>query len=953
MANARARTTWIGHVVSHTHWDRAWYLPAEGYRPHLIRTVLQVVAALESDPGFRYFLLDGQSVVLEDVVEVLPELRPRLEALVRRGRLLVGPFYTMPDEFLVAGESLVRNLAIGVAVAEGFGRSMKVGYLPDTFGHVAQLPQILRGFGIGSFVFTRGLGDEAETVGTEFWWEAPDGSRVLAVYQADGYGNLALLGIPSGRRPGETSADPELAVSQLRATVERLLRQGPSTQHLLLGHGGDHLPLQPGVSGLLETLNRRGLPEGVELVHSNLPAYVEAVEKELAGRPSKLPILSGELHGSRRVPVLSGVFSSRIYLKQMNHQAETLLVHLAEPLAAWALVFGGEDLRPLLRFAWKELLKCHPHDDICGCGVDAIHRDAEARFARVVRLGEAVVSEAFWSRAVPKLGEITVFNPGPRPGMAPVVAEVWLPQGEGTAGSLAVEDGSGRRWAAVRLAAREAAGWLGGWERGEPAEVDPAEDRNVPWRPDVLGPAGAGVGLSWQGRWKPEGVERAFIAFVPELPAVGFRAFRVIPGSDKGWSTFQLLRAGGDGEAVFAENRWYRVQFVDGALQVLHRPSGRLLPRTHLWEDQADAGDTYNFSPLPGDRPVIVDPVVVRAEVAEAGPVRAVLQIEGEMRLPAALDRSRGRRSTEQVTLPFRTRVVLWADVDRIDFETVLTQRARDHRLRVLFVSDIPRREVRHVWADSKFAVVQRPVEPQRGEGWVELPATTQASDRFIALERGTGDRMAGLAVFHAGTPEYEVTEVDGQAAIALTLVRAVGWLSRPDLSTRRDNAGPQVPTPDAQCLRTLRYRYALVAYEGDWATAQLPAKAAEFVALPRAFPARLDIALASQASDCGISLVTVESRPTGALVLSAVKPWMAEREPSGFRGLVVRLYNPSPVEATGLVRLGVACRRIWATDLAENPGREVPAKRVAPSGTEFEVRLRPGQIGTWAAEAD
>src|SRR5215469_15623097 len=171
-------------LVPHTHWDREWYLTFQQFRMKLVRAVDKVLEALETDPEFSYFMLDGQTIVLEDYLEVRPENAERLQRLAQQGRLLIGPWYLQPDEFLVGAESLIRNLQTGRRMAEPYGGAMPVGYVPDTFGHNAQLPQILRGFGLDTAVFWRGLLPEVES--GAFRWVAPDGSDVLVVWLHDG-----------------------------------------------------------------------------------------------------------------------------------------------------------------------------------------------------------------------------------------------------------------------------------------------------------------------------------------------------------------------------------------------------------------------------------------------------------------------------------------------------------------------------------------------------------------------------------------------------------------------------------------------------------------------------------------------------------------------------------------------------------------------------------------------
>ncbi|MFZ5951278.1 MAG: glycoside hydrolase, partial [Candidatus Rifleibacteriota bacterium] len=141
-----------GFVISHTHWDRAWYLPFQAYRLRLVRMIDDLLELLESDDSFKCFTLDGQTVLLEDYLEIRPQNLVRLQKLVQASRLFIGPWYTLPDLFIPCGESVIRNLQLGLNIAREFGEPMKIGYLPDPFGHFAQLPQILQGFDISSFI---------------------------------------------------------------------------------------------------------------------------------------------------------------------------------------------------------------------------------------------------------------------------------------------------------------------------------------------------------------------------------------------------------------------------------------------------------------------------------------------------------------------------------------------------------------------------------------------------------------------------------------------------------------------------------------------------------------------------------------------------------------------------------------------------------------------------------
>ena len=170
------------HLISHTHWDREWYLTFQQFRMRLVKLVDSLLHILETNPEFSHFNFDGQTIVLEDYLEIKPQNRERLEKYIQEGKIAVGPWYILPDEFLVSPEATVRNLLLGHKIAKVFGQVMKIGYIPDPFGHLSQMPQILRGFDIDNIILWRGFGGEAEQTDSEYYWEGPDGSRLLLIH---------------------------------------------------------------------------------------------------------------------------------------------------------------------------------------------------------------------------------------------------------------------------------------------------------------------------------------------------------------------------------------------------------------------------------------------------------------------------------------------------------------------------------------------------------------------------------------------------------------------------------------------------------------------------------------------------------------------------------------------------------------------------------------------------
>lgn len=793
-------------VVPHTHWDREWYLCFEEFRFHLVEALDRVLSLLGSHPRYK-FTLDGQVIPLLDYLEIRPERAELLRRYIREGRLLVGPWYVQPDEFLVSGEALVRNLLLGTRIARDFGGAMLEGYVPDAFGHIAQLPQILRGFGIESAFVMRGADEACEKAGgADFVWKAPDGSGVLCHAMEAGYCNAerilpdpAELTLPLSRLVEMGVLDP--AKDPFAAFLE-LTRERSATGVVLLLNGCDHRGPQMDLPRVLEELAKR-LP-GWEFPIGTLGDYVERL-REVEDR---LPELSGELRTAKRHPILAGVLSARMYLKQENFVVQGLLERYAEPLSALARAIEGSDLRPFLRKAWELLLQNHAHDSICGTGVDPIHREMEVRFARAEAIAREVAHRALATVGTAFSGDdedgcIVVFNPAP-------------------------------------------------WERRAEVEAAVAGEGGLS---HLVGPSGEEVPCSVRGKGLVsegilEGVRHRtarVISFQDVLPPLGVKVYRVGHGEEeRGKGT---LLVGND----TIENEFYRVTLhSDGTLDLLDKETGDLYRELNLLEDSGDAGDEYNYAPPPEDALVTSAGLAGEIRVVEDLPWKASLRVNFEYSLPLSLTPDRRGRSQERVGVPVSFTVTLHRGIKRLDIVAEVENRARDHRLRVAFPTGI--RAERSI-AEDAFWVMERPTTPPSGKEWIEIPPTTHPQKSFVAVEDG----KRGFAVLNRGLPEYEATP-DG--AIYLTLLRCVGWLSRDDLSTRRGHAGPPYETPEAQCLGRHRFEYAIYTYSGTWEESGLLRTAWEFTSPP------LTTAVKGGSSAVK-SLLSLE--PAGA-VLSAVK---------------------------------------------------------------------------------
>ena len=791
-------------VVPHTHWDREWYRPFEHFRLELGRVVDGVLDVLERDPEFRSFTLDGQAIVLEDYVAVRPENAGRLKALLRAGRIEVGPSYVLPDEILVGAEPLVRNLLLGRAVCKQFGTEPSpVGYLPDSFGHPLQMPQILAGFGIETMIFSRGLGDELDEVGVAFRWRAPDGSDVVALQQLPEYGNFAGV------------RDPDDGERRVRWIVGRfgsaLARAGIDA--VLLCNGTDHVPVVPELPSVCDELERR-FPDS-EFTITSYADYVRAV-----GTP-ELPAYTGELLGARLHNILRGVNSARLYIKRANELAEQRLV-AAETLAALRTLrdgssFPGSDFT----LAWRDLLECHPHDTICGCSCDEVHRDALARYESLGRTLSVLEARSLAA----------------------------LAGSEGPASSVGVIN--------VLPCARRGVVEIPGFEPAE-VELDGFSARTI-----------------------------ELVAAASAAPA---------PDPDRSIATI--------------ENDRFRVEVAgDGTLTLLDKRTGREFPHLHRLEDEFDRGDLYNFCPVEGDRGWRSQGAEVR--VLRQSPLVSELELRIDATRPAGLD-AQWRPVGETAPLRVRTVVRLVRGSGRVEFRTIVDNASRDHRLRAVFPIGTADGPVR---AEGQFALVRRPLVPAPPRAdWVEPPDPTQHTLGAVAL--------GPLGLLTKGLPEYEARVIGGEPELCLTLLRCVGLISQPDgLPSRPRTAGPQVATPEGQCLGRHECEYALLA----------GTDAIDDLALLRA----------SQDYRAGFVTTPTPVQFASPLTLEGDVVFSCLKGAEDGDGLILRCFNPAHEAASVRVRGPVASSLSRLDETAEQPLPEGDVQ-VAPFQIA-SVRLRRG----------
>ncbi|NUO79280.1 hypothetical protein HUU05_04320 [candidate division KSB1 bacterium] len=904
------------HVVSHTHWDREWSQSFQQYRMRLVRMADRLLELLERAPEYRYFVFDGQTLVLEDYLQIRPENRERLKNLIQGGRLEIGPWYVLPDEFLASGEALVRNLLHGHQTGAQFGSVMKVGYVPDSFGHVAQLPQILRGFQIDNFIFTRGLGDEEATLGTEFLWNAPDGSRVLAINQRKGYCNGNHLGFENNAEHGAELPRFDLLVDYFKQEIAELgghAKPGSDgTCNLLINNGCDHQEPQAELPRMLAYVNNV-LPE-IQIEHTSFSRFVHALRR--AGLA--LTEWSGEIHSSKRHFILSGVLSSRVYLKQLNDACETLLTQMAEPLGIllWHRA-GQESYHGFLNHAWKTLLQNHPHDSIGGCSIDQVHRDMLPRFAEVKQMGKLVVSTA-----MDYLAARVQHNDAPAVVVANTLAfprtqvlrSFMLVPPAYSLKKMTLVDPVGKP-IPTHIIKTRTLGSRPGYELPE-AFLRTASLNSAGIRPIDHATKQAQVQHDFaaydlaprkrEQSWKL--VELEYLA--PNVPGLGYRTYAL-----RETDTIPLeqpLKVKG----TTVENQFFRVRFAsDGTFVLYHKATKRQYGPVNVLEDSADIGDEYDYAPAKGGT-IWSRNRRGKMKFIHRSPLAVEVEVQSALPLPAKFERERQRRSKKNVVCQLHWKFTVTAASPYVQVELTLHNLAEDHRLRVHAPTPIP---ATSTFAGQPFHLTERPLKKPAGKDWIQPPAPTSPMQRLCGVE----DRRGGLALLTHGLHEYEAIKERKGIALAVTLLRCVGWLSRPDLATRPDNAGPQYVAPEAQCLGEQKFHYAFMPYAAGARTHALATHAQSY-RVPM-----LEEQCTGKISNQPPEYSLLQCEPE-ALVVTAVKK-CEQRNTT-----IVRFYNASHERVKGKCTWGAPLTHAWRVNLAEDRLEEIPI--IAKSRLELDV---------------
>ena len=791
-------------VVSNTHWDREFRRSFEKTRRNLLIMLDTTLDILENDSEYHSFTMDGHSIMIDDYLEMRPERREQVEKFIKEGRLIIGPYFTLPEEFTISHEAIVRNLMFGRATVEKYGgKTGTVAYTPSSWGQTGQLPQIFADFGLTHMMFYRGIShDEAPA---EYIWEAPDGTQMLAsrfalycrynwYYQvhravsrnrvwnkdyqwgefdevpfrpADGY-------VGAGVNYDLKSPVANYNKENLKQAILDMLEEekGHFTTPVFLGMNGHDISVAfPRESEVIK--DAKELFDGeIEIEHTDLEGFWKDAEKYL--ERDKMTVLKGErrsyLKEGKWTYLFPGTISARTYLKQADFDAYTALTYIAEPLNAIA----ENDSKNYLTRGWRYLLSCHSHDANGGCAPDEVCKDMEYRYRKARDIADIVADDAMIEIAKnlspdgqdKRIVQLVVYN------TLPFERDVIVPL------DIDVPDFFGNG-----------------------IEIDGVEMQAI-----TSGKSSVFVDSIWEVPTILDSVNHRFYAKFKNVPALGYRTYEIKPAQHK-----LLKRPGIAYENILENNKIKAAVNGNGTIDVIYKATGKEYKGLNYLSSQGEVGNAWAHVSPEFDKKYMSIGANAKVYVTESGKLTGSISAEFDFEVPESCEINPSEIYTK---IPVKITYTLDADADYIKVVTEIDNKAKDHWLRANFPTEI---KTDFSVCDSHFDIVKHDIEIPDSTGWVEQAFGMQPLRTFAALT----DDNDGFAVMPKGLFEYEVFD---DSTIALTLLRAcrIKLAVSEEKQTELDDEG-------VQCPGRHKYEYAMCFNASDYT--ELPNKAAEIFA--------------------------------------------------------------------------------------------------------------------------
>ena len=768
------------HVVPHSHWDREWYFTTSRSKVYLMKDLKDVLDTLESNPDFKYFMVDAQGSLLDDYIKWMPQDKDRITKLVKEKKLVIGPWYTQTDQLVISGESIVRNMYYGMKRCETFGGYMNVGYVPDSFGQSGNMPQIYKEFGIDDTLFWRGVSDDMVNH-TDYNWRGDDGSVVFTTQIPFGY----YIG-------GNIPEDPKQSEEFWQKECFEKAGGRSATKHIYFPNGFDQAPIRTNLPEIIKERNEKD-PEN-EYVISCIEDYIKDVKSE----NPELEEVSGELVIAKHMRIHKSIFSSRSDLKVMNTQIQNYVTNVMEPLLTLSYNLGNDYPHEAVGEIWKLLFENAAHDSIGSCISDTANEDVYVRYkqARDIAVNLVELHSRLIATSVKNDAEMTftLINTLPQKRNDTVVVKTYIPGGD-----FAILDEKGNKVDYTVIESRD----LTDYVLSQTIKLDPSRKFYVPSK-----------------------VLEATIAIkTSDVPAFGYVQYTL---DTKGNSAKNLEKKN------TLENEFYAINVEeDGSLTITDKENNVTYKNQGVLVENGDDGDSFNYSPPRKDLEVFSNKSECSVEVSGSD-IYDQAVIKFNMVVPKDLEER--AECKVSVNLPITMTVALRKDSKVIDFNVHVDNKGLSHRLCVLFDSQIVSS---FNYADEQFGSIKRPnyyekemklymasaenkTEKKAGvqelanwandqSTWQEPPISIEPTQSYASLTDG----KQGIAVIPQGVREYEVLD---DHMIRLTLFRTYGFMGKENLIYRPGRASGEriIETPAAQLLKEMDFAFGFTTYASD-----------------------------------------------------------------------------------------------------------------------------------------
>lgn len=734
------------HVVAHTHWDREWYFSDNEAFIQFSYHMDEVIYALENGE-LDYYYLDGQLSILDDYLKVYPNQEAKIKELVEGNKLFIGPWYTQMDEFVVAGESVVKNLQIGIDMSKRLGGHTALGYLPDSFGQGKDMPKIYNGFGIEDAVFWRGMPNEV-TKSREFYWTAEDGSKVLTINIRNGYyAGVALV---------------EGEIYQKKAILD-IVSEDSTTTNITLPVGGDQRAVDRNLKAIIEEANKE-FAEEYQIEESNYPHIFNLLKKEA----TDLPTVQGEFMSGSVSKIHRSIYSSRYDLKKINDTIENRLIFQLEPLMLMADDLGIPFKRELMDYTWKLILKNHAHDSIGGCNTDKTNEMIMARYKEADQLSYSTVDYLVRKIAESIEGiqenDLVLFNTLPYRRTEPYTLEVSTKKT-----TIKLFDDQ-RHEIPFQLISTEKV-YAGEVRRSE-SDYDEAKYYYI-----------------------------HKISFTNELPALSYQIVSVEEQDESATQEKPVAL-----EETMIENAAYKITFSNGQFSILAKEQNITYKNCLHVEESGDEGDTYDYSPAYFDS--IHHLFFETAEVAiQSGKFLSTMSVTGSWFVPKDLAARKAQKVDTEIE--YTLTLSLKNDSKRVDMKLSLNNQALDHRMRLVVKTPV-KSQVSYadtLFGIVERNNHDPHIHDWRELGWKEEPTEIYPMIHYANAH----DLETSWTVMSKGIKEYQVIDSDMYITLfrGVGFLGRPELLRRPGDAS--GNQFRYIPTPDSQLLRTLEMELSLI----------------------------------------------------------------------------------------------------------------------------------------------